>query len=74
MLGFFYFLLVVLNFFNDLQGISNPRMSSVTGVQLPSARLVSSMIHADISYLHSRYICLVNQVNNSDLPNYQKLI
>ncbi|XP_073998142.1 uncharacterized protein isoform X2 [Rhodnius prolixus] len=42
-------------------GISNPRMSSVTGVQLPSARLVSSMIHADISYLHSRYSLMLMQ-------------
>ncbi|KAK9508766.1 hypothetical protein O3M35_006245 [Rhynocoris fuscipes] len=42
-------------------GISNPRMTSVTGVPLPSARVVSSMIHADISYLHSRYTLMLMQ-------------
>uniref|UniRef100_A0A0A9VVR2 Peroxidasin n=2 Tax=Lygus hesperus TaxID=30085 RepID=A0A0A9VVR2_LYGHE len=42
-------------------GVSAPRVSSVTGQPLPSPRLVSSMIHADISYLHSRYTLNVMQ-------------
>ncbi|BET01777.1 oxidoreductase activity, acting on peroxide as acceptor [Nesidiocoris tenuis] len=42
-------------------GISSPRVTSVTGQPLPSPRLVSSMIHADISYLHSRYTLMVMQ-------------
>ncbi|XP_014256496.1 uncharacterized protein LOC106670552 [Cimex lectularius] len=42
-------------------GISSPRSTSVTGAPLPSARLVSSMIHADISYLHKRYTLMLMQ-------------
>ncbi|XP_014285769.2 heme peroxidase 2 [Halyomorpha halys] len=42
-------------------GISSPRLHSVTGAVLPSPRLVSSMIHADVSYLHGRYTLMVMQ-------------
>ncbi|XP_022188065.2 peroxidase-like protein isoform X2 [Nilaparvata lugens] len=41
--------------------VSSPRVTSVTGVPLPSPRLVSQMIHADISHLHGRYTLMVMQ-------------
>ncbi|XP_054289704.1 uncharacterized protein LOC129004994 [Macrosteles quadrilineatus] len=43
-------------------GISSPRVTSVTGVALPSPRLVSSTVHPDISNLHSRYTLMVMQL------------
>jgi len=33
----------------------------VTGVPLPSARLVSAMSHPDISHLHGRYTLMLMQ-------------
>ncbi|XP_034243586.1 uncharacterized protein LOC117646626 [Thrips palmi] len=42
-------------------GVSRPRLTSVTGTPLPSPRLVSTMIHADISNLHTRYSLMVMQ-------------
>lgn len=42
-------------------GVSRPRLTSVTGSPLPSPRLVSTMIHADISNLHTRYSLMVMQ-------------
>uniref|UniRef100_A0A8D8Z3T8 Peroxidasin n=1 Tax=Cacopsylla melanoneura TaxID=428564 RepID=A0A8D8Z3T8_9HEMI len=42
--------------------ISAPRAHSVTGAPLPTARLVSAMVHADISHLSSRYSLMVMQV------------
>ncbi|XP_046660849.1 chorion peroxidase isoform X2 [Homalodisca vitripennis] len=42
-------------------GISSPRMTSVSGVPLPSARLISSSMHPDISHLHNRYTLMVMQ-------------
>lgn len=43
-------------------GISAPRQTSVTGVPLPSARLISATVHPDISNLHNRYTLMVMQV------------
>lgn len=42
-------------------GVSRPRLTSVTGSPLPSPRLVSTMVHADISNLHTRYSLMVMQ-------------
>jgi hypothetical protein len=42
-------------------GISRPRITSVTGVPLPNPRAVSSLIHPDISNLHTRYSLMVMQ-------------
>jgi len=42
-------------------GINHPRVTSVTGVPLPSARLVSAMSHPDISHLHGRYTLMLMQ-------------
>lgn len=42
-------------------GISRPRIKSVTGSPLPSPRAVSTVIHPDISNLHSRYSLMVMQ-------------
>lgn len=42
-------------------GISEPRKYSVTGNELPSGRIVSSVIHQDISNLHTRYALMLMQ-------------
>lgn len=42
-------------------GVSVPRMRSVTGGLLPSARTVSTSIHNDISHPHARYTLMVMQ-------------
>lgn len=42
-------------------GVSKPRMTSVTGVPLPNPRVVSTVIHPDISNLHNRYTLMVMQ-------------
>ncbi|KRT83256.1 peroxidase [Oryctes borbonicus] len=42
-------------------GISRPRVTGVTGVPLPSPRIVSTVIHPDISNLHSRYTLMTMQ-------------
>nr|CAD7432777.1 unnamed protein product [Timema monikensis] len=42
-------------------GVSHPRLTSQTGAPLPSPRLVSTMIHADISNLHTRYSLMLMQ-------------
>ncbi|XP_017785026.1 PREDICTED: uncharacterized protein LOC108568445 [Nicrophorus vespilloides] len=42
-------------------GISRPRVTGVTGVTLPSPRIVSTVIHPDISNLHSRYTLMTMQ-------------
>lgn len=42
-------------------GISRPRSLGVTGVSLPSPRIVSTIIHPDISNLHSRYTLMTMQ-------------
>ncbi|GLG94269.1 Chorion peroxidase [Gryllus bimaculatus] len=41
--------------------ISHPRLTSVTGTPLPSPRIVSTQIHADISNLHNRYSLMLMQ-------------
>ncbi|XP_021931926.1 peroxidasin homolog [Zootermopsis nevadensis] len=41
--------------------VNRPRLNSVTGRPLPSPRLVSTMIHADISNLHNRYSLMLMQ-------------
>lgn len=53
-------LLIVL--FVLVSGISTPRVTSVTGVPLPSPRLISSTAHPDISHLHNRYTLMVMQL------------
>ncbi|EFA09156.2 hypothetical protein TcasGA2_TC005493 [Tribolium castaneum] len=42
-------------------GISKPRLLGATGVPLPSPRIVSTLIHPDISNLHSRYTLMIMQ-------------
>jgi len=42
-------------------GVSRPRVSGVTGVPLPNPRVVSTLIHPDISNLHTRYSLMVMQ-------------
>ncbi|KAK9883031.1 hypothetical protein WA026_001241 [Henosepilachna vigintioctopunctata] len=42
-------------------GISKPRVVGVTGQPLPSPRIVSTVIHPDISNLHSRYTLMIMQ-------------
>ncbi|KAL0279058.1 UNVERIFIED_CONTAM: hypothetical protein PYX00_000696 [Menopon gallinae] len=42
-------------------GVSKPRMTGSSGRPLPSPRLVSTMIHADISNLHNRYSMMLMQ-------------
>ncbi|KAF7389163.1 hypothetical protein HZH66_010300 [Vespula vulgaris] len=42
-------------------GVSKPRSRSVTGVPLPNPRVVSTVIHPDISNLHNRYTLMVMQ-------------
>ncbi|KAB0798263.1 hypothetical protein PPYR_09256 [Photinus pyralis] len=42
-------------------GISKPRVLGVTGVPLPSPRVVSTVIHPDISNLHTRYTLMTMQ-------------
>lgn len=42
-------------------GIKHPRIKCVTGDPLPSPRVVSTVIHPDISNLHSRYSLMMMQ-------------
>ncbi|XP_053999872.1 uncharacterized protein LOC128887698 [Hylaeus anthracinus] len=42
-------------------GVSKPRVTSVTGIPLPNPRVVSTVIHPDISHLHNRYSLMVMQ-------------
>uniref|UniRef100_A0A1B0FN29 Uncharacterized protein n=1 Tax=Glossina morsitans morsitans TaxID=37546 RepID=A0A1B0FN29_GLOMM len=42
-------------------GISKPKQLSVTGVPLPNPRTVSTVIHPDISNLHTRYSLMTMQ-------------
>ena len=42
-------------------GISSPRTVSVSGSQLPNPRSISTLIHPDISNLHTRYSMMVMQ-------------
>lgn len=42
-------------------GVSRPRSISVTGLQLPNPRVISTLIHPDISNLHTRYSLMVMQ-------------
>lgn len=42
-------------------GVSKPRSTSVTGVPLPNPRVISTVIHPDISNLHNRYTLMVMQ-------------
>ncbi|XP_063361912.1 heme peroxidase 2 isoform X1 [Cydia amplana] len=42
-------------------GVSRPRINSVTGTPLVSPRIVSTVIHPDISNLHTRYTLMVMQ-------------
>jgi len=50
---------IIFNIF--FSGVSKPRLTGVSGTALPSARLVSTMIHADISNLHGRYSLMLMQ-------------
>ncbi len=42
-------------------GISRARWRSVTGVALPSPRLISIMVHQDVSNMHRRYTMMTMQ-------------
>ncbi|XP_023288072.1 uncharacterized protein LOC105701787 [Orussus abietinus] len=42
-------------------GVSKPRTTSVTGIPLPNPRVISTVIHPDISNLHNRYTLMVMQ-------------
>lgn len=42
-------------------GISLPRSTSVTGQPLPNPRTISSLVHPDISNLHTRYSLITMQ-------------
>lgn len=42
-------------------GVSRPRINSVAGAPLPSPRVISTVIHPDISNLHTRYTLMVMQ-------------
>lgn len=42
-------------------GVSRPRQTSVTGAPLPNPRTISTLIHPDISNLHTRYTLMVMQ-------------
>lgn len=42
-------------------GISRPRITSVTGAPLPNPRAISALIHPDISNLHTRYSLMTMQ-------------
>ncbi|KOX68884.1 Peroxidasin [Melipona quadrifasciata] len=42
-------------------GVSKPRSTSVTGIPLPNPRVISTVIHPDISNLHNRYTLMVMQ-------------
>lgn len=42
-------------------GVSKPRGTSVTGAALPNPRVISTVIHPDISNLHNRYTLMVMQ-------------
>ncbi|KAL5279193.1 DBLOX family protein [Megaselia abdita] len=42
-------------------GVSAPRLRSVGGGQLPNPRTISTLIHPDISNLHTRYSLMVMQ-------------
>ena len=41
--------------------ISRPRFRSLSGQPLPSPRLVSIVVHADVSHLHGRYTLMLMQ-------------
>lgn len=42
-------------------GVSRPRILAVTGAPLPNPRTISTLIHPDISNLHTRYALMVMQ-------------
>lgn len=48
-------------FYSSFTGVSRPRINSVTGTPLPSPRVVSTVIHPDISNLHTRYTLMTMQ-------------
>ncbi len=52
---------IVISFDCSLSAISRPRFRSVTGQALPSPRLVSIVVHADVSHLHGRYTLMLMQ-------------
>lgn len=42
-------------------GVSKPRLTSIMGLSLPNPRVVSTVLHPDISHLHNRYTLMVMQ-------------
>ena len=48
-------------FYFSILAISRPRFRSLSGQALPSPRLVSIVVHADVSYLHGRYTLMLMQ-------------
>ena len=47
--------------FDFFSAISRPRFRSLSGQPLPSPRLVSIVVHADVSHLHGRYTLMLMQ-------------
>ena len=50
-----------IGFLFSLTAISRPRFRSLAGKPLPSPRLVSIVVHADVSHLHGRYTLMLMQ-------------
>ena len=48
-------------YFVPFKAISRPRFRALSGNPLPSPRLVSIVIHADVSHLHGRYTLMLMQ-------------
>ena len=57
-----YFLNNIYFIYLSNSAISRPRFRSVGNKPLPSPRLVSIVVHADVSHLHSRYTLMLMQV------------
>jgi len=47
--------------FYKFEAISRPRFRALSGNPLPSPRLVSIVVHADVSHLHGRYTLMLMQ-------------
>ena len=60
-LTFFYDVRAFIGFLFSLTAISRPRFRSLAGKPLPSPRLVSIVVHADVSHLHGRYTLMLMQ-------------
>ena len=52
---------MIMYVFRFFLAISRPRFRSLSGQPLPSPRLVSIVVHADVSHLHGRYTLMLMQ-------------